>query len=226
MEFTSNHLTKFYWVVLLVLCLPIISFISHSTTSLVVVLIAYAIIITFAVHSFTRKVIVSGRRLTQKSIFKEESIRITPESKIYICQNLQSLYLLYRHYNYTIQIINPDQMLKINANVNDADSLYHLVAQLEKTVVLPVWLERFARNGGLQMDESLSINKTGLTYKNKTYKYEKLSGIELKNGHLHLMANGKLWQTNVLLLPVAKIPNLVTFMTLLNHNDIIDHQIA
>ena len=225
MEFSNNHLTKFYWAVLLVLFLPIISM-PDSTMGMMIVLVAYLIIIAGAVHSMTRKITVAGSRLTQKNIFKEDSIRIIPESKIYICQNLQSFYFLYRHYNYSIKIVNPNQTLKINANVNNADDLYHLVAQLEQTVVLPVLLERFTRDGAIQMDTALSMSTTALSYKNKTYNYEKLSGIELKNGHLHLMANGKLWQSNVLLLPVTNIPNLHTFMTILNHSDMINHQAA
>ena len=225
MEFSNNHLTKFYWGILLVLFLPVIS-LPDSTIGLTIVLVAYFVIIAFAINSVTRKITVSGRRITQKNIFKEDSIRIIPESKIYICQNLQSLYFLYRHYNYSIKIVNPDQTLKINANVNNADDLYHLVAQLEQTVVLPVLLERFTHDGAIQMDTALSMSTTALSYKNKTYTYEKLSGIELKNGHLHLMANGKLWQSNVLLLPVTNIPNLHTFMTILNHSDMINHQAA
>ena len=225
MEFSNNHLTKFYWAVLLVLFLPILSM-PDSTMGMLIILVAYFIIIAGAVHSMTRKITVAGSRLTQKNIFKEDSIRIIPESKIYICQNLQSFYFLYRHYNYSIKIINPNQALKINANVNNADDLYHLVAQLEQTVVLPVLLERFIDKGSIQMDDALSMNKTGLSYKNKTYSYDKLSAIELKNGHLHLMANGKLWQSSVLVLPVANIPNLRTFMTLLNQNEMADHQAA
>lgn len=217
MEFTNNHLTKFYWAVLLILLLPILS-IPDTTLSLIILLIGYLAIIAFAINSMTRKVTVSGRRITQKNIFKESAIRIIPESKIYICKNIQSLYFLYRHYNYSIKVVNPDQTLKINANVNNADDLYQLVAQLEQTVIQPVLLDRFIRAGAIQMDNALSISKTGLSYKNKTYQYDKLSGIELKNGHLHLMANGKLWQTNVLVLPVANIPNLLTAMTLLHHN--------
>ncbi|XID74970.1 DUF6585 family protein [Alkanindiges sp. WGS2144] len=218
MQFTCNNLTRFYWIILLVLFFPILS-LADTPTGLFLLGISYLALLGFALNSMTRKIIVNNRHITCKNLFKEKSIRIIPESRIYICKNLHSLNLVYRHYDYRIKIINPNQTLTINANVNDADSLYALIAQLEHNVILPVWLERFHQKPSLRLDENLTLLKNGIQYKNKTYLYENLSGMELKNGHFQLVANGRLWQTPVLNLPVFTIPNLTTFMTLINHNE-------
>lgn len=219
MQFTCNHLTRFYWIILLIVCSSLLT-IPDSNSGLLIMALCYLALISLALHSMTRKVIINSRYVTCKNLFKEQSIRIVPESRIYIRKNLQSLNLVYRHYDYRIKIINRNQTLTINANVNDADTLFALIGQIEQDVILPLWLERFSHSHNLKLDANLTLLKTGIQYKNKTYLYENLSGMELKNGHFQLLANGRLWQTAVLNLPVFEIPNLLTFMTLTNQNQV------
>ncbi|MDE2420585.1 MAG: hypothetical protein KGO49_05330 [Gammaproteobacteria bacterium] len=213
MEFTSNHVTKFYWILLLFMCLPLLAM-------KVIGCVLYLVVLGFAVRSMTSQVIVSGNRLTSKNIFKERTINILPESRIYICRNMQSINFVLRFYDYSIKIVNPDETLKINANVNDADTLYQIVAGLEQKHILPVWLERFSNQPSLALDDNLTMTRNGIKYKNKVYLYDNLSGMKLESGYFRLMANGKLWQTALLALPVSAIPNIVTFMTLMNQVDI------
>jgi hypothetical protein len=218
MQFTCNNLTRFYWIVLLILFSSLLT-IPDTSGGMLLTLICYLALVGLALHSMTRKVTINSRYITCKNLFKEQSIRIVPESRIYIRKNLQSFNLVYRHYDYRIKIINRDQTLSINANVNDADTLFAIIGQIEQEVILPQWLERFSRQSSVQLDANLTLLKTGIQYKNKTYLYENLSGMELKNGHFQLLSNGRLWQTAVLNLPVFEIPNLLTFMTLTSQNE-------
>ena len=215
MNFTSNHLTKFYWMLLLIIFIPIVTIPKETTGSLIFGGF-YLILLGLAIRSMSNQVIVSRNRLTIKNLFKEQSIDILPESRIYIRKNVQSLNFVFRFYDYSIRVVNPDQTLKINANVNDADTLYQIVAELEQKYILPVWLERFSNQSTLTLDGTLTMTRNGIKYKNKIYLYNNLSGMELKSGHFRLMANGKLWQTTLLVLPVSAIPNIITFMTLIN----------
>lgn len=217
MTFTINNLTKFYWVLLLIGATFILFAMESSDGRLFMGLI-FLLLIALAIRSMSYKVHIKGRKITKKTLFTERSINIFPESRIYITKNITSLYILYRHYNYAIKIINPNETLNINANVNDADVLYELIAELEQKIILPVWFERFSKQQSLKMDSHLSINNKGITYKNKDYPYESLSSIELEQGYFRLKADGKLWQTSVLALPVSAIPNLTTFMTLIQQN--------
>lgn len=218
MTFTHNHLTKVYWIILLGLAGFSLT-ITRDTAALILIIAVYLVFIWLALRSMSHKVIVSGRKLTSKNIFSERSILILPESRIYIRRNLQSFNLIIRHYDYSIKVVNPRETLKINANVNDADVLYDLISEIEQKVILPVWLEKFLQRHSLQMDNTLTIMTKGIKYKDKTYLYKDLSGIELERGYFRLLANGKLWQTAVLALPVSDIPNLITFMTLINQDN-------
>lgn len=137
---------------------------------------------------------IKGRKLIYKNLFIEKSINIIPESKIYIKRNIQSFFIIYQHYDYSIKVINPNEKLIISSNVNNVDELYALISSLEQKIILPVLLERYTNHKALIMDQNLSISTTGIKYKNKDYLYNSLSGIELENGYFKLLANGKLWQ--------------------------------
>ena len=218
MTFTHNHLTKIYWILLL--GLGLLAFTStNQTGGVICITIIYLMLIGFAIRSMSHQVIVSGRKLTSKHLFGERSILILPESRIYIRKNIQSFNFIIRHYDYSIKIVNPRETLKINANVNHADDLYQMIAEIEQRIILPAWLEKFSQNRALKMDDTLTIMRNGLKYKDKTYLYENLAGMELERGYFRLLADGKLWQTSILALPVSAIPNLITFMTLINQDN-------
>lgn len=219
MIFTTNNITKFYWIVLLI-GIFILLFAIRNTGGRVFIATAFLVLLALAIRSMTHQVMIKGRRLVYKNLFNEKSINIIPESKIYVKRNIQSFFILYRHYDYSIKIINPNEELNINSNVNNADELYRLVANLEQKIILPVLLERYSNQQTLAMDKDLTISFTGIKYKNKDYLYNSLSGIELENGYFRLLANGKLWQTSILALPISAIPNMTTFMTLIHHNNI------
>lgn len=218
MTFTHNHLTKIYWILLL--GLGLLAFTStNQTGGVICITIIYLMLIGFAIRSMSHQVIVSGRKLTSKNLFGERSILILPESRIYIRKNIQSFNFVIRHYDYSIKIVNPRETLKINANVNHADDLYQMIAEIEQRIILPAWLEKFSQNRALKMDDTLTIMRNGLKYKDKTYLYENLARMELERGYFRLLADGKLWQTSILALPVSAIPNLITFMTLINQDN-------
>ena len=216
MEFTHNHLTKFYWILLLVFGLFAVSM-PDDFWSKASFFVCWLGLLFVALRAMSLKVVVQGRRLTEKNLFAEKSIDILPESRIYIRRNLQSFNLIIRHYDYRITVVNPHETLKINANVNDADQLFDAVAQLERRYVTPGWLDQFARQGRLQLDRQWLVTRTGLEYRGKAYFFDKINGMELKNGQFMLMADGRLWQTAVLNVPVSEIPNVYSFMALLNH---------
>lgn len=218
MTFTHNHLTKIYW--LFILGFGLVAFSStRETIGLICIAVIYLALVAIALRSMSHQVIVSGRKLTSKNLFGERSILILPESRIYIRKNIQSYNFVIRHYDYSIKIVNPRETIKINANVNHADDLYQFIAEIEQRVILPLWLERFSENHFLKMDDSLTVMKKGIKYKDKTYLYENLAGMELEQGYFRLLVNGKLWQTAALALPVSDIPNLMTFMALINQGN-------
>lgn len=214
MTYTRNTLTKFYWIALLAFLIALLFAFSDPIGRLCIAI--FALVLTFlAIRSITSQIIVSGKKISTKNLFSENSINITPESRIYIRRNIQSLFLVLRHYDYSIKIVNPNKSLTLNANVNSADELYDAIAQLEQKIILPILIERFSKQNSLVMDQDLSINNQGIRYKNKDYPYESLSKIEFKDGYFRLLAEGKLWQTAVLALPISSIPNSITFSTLL-----------
>ncbi len=215
MAFTHNHLTKFYWILLLVFGLFAVSM-PDDVWSKVSFFVCWLGLLFVALRAMSLKVMVQGRRLTAKNLFAEKSIDILPESRIYIRRNLQTFNLIIRHHDYRITVVNPNETLKINANVNDADQLFDAVAQLERRHVTSGWLDRFARQGRLQLDGQWLITRTGLEHRGKAYFFDQINGIALKNGQFMLMADGRLWQTAVLSVPVSEIPNLHSFMALLD----------
>lgn len=217
MAFSTNNLSKVYWIILLI-GLTMILLSIDATEGKTVFGIIYVILIALAIRSFSYKVSVTGRKITTHTLITENSISILPESRIYIRKNIASLFLLYRHYDYGIKIINPKEKLNINANVNDADALFELIAQLEQKIIFPVSWERFSTQKKLKLDQDLTIHPQGITYKNKDYLYKSLSSIELEQGYFRLKAEGKMWETTVLALPVSQIPNLTTFMSLVHHD--------
>lgn len=214
MTYTRNTLTKFYWIVLLAFLIVLLFAFSDPIGRLIIALFFIALAF-LAIRSITSQITVKGRKISYKNLFTENSINITPESKIYIRRNIQSLFLVFRHYDYSIKIMNPNETLTLNSNVNSADELYDAIAQLEQQIILPVLIERFSKQNSLVMDQDLSLNTQGIRYKNKDYPYDSLSKIEFKDGYFRLLAEGKLWQTAVLALPISSIPNSITFSTLL-----------
>ncbi|MEG0482061.1 MAG: hypothetical protein RR575_05370 [Acinetobacter sp.] len=217
MVFTTNNLTKFYWIALLIGLFFLLFTIKNSGGRMFIATIFFVLFI-LAIRSITSQVMIKGRKLIYKNLFIEKSINIIPESKIYIKRNIQSFFIIYQHYDYSIKVINPNEKLIISSNVNNVDELYALISSLEQKIILPVLLERYTNQKALIMDQNLSISTTGIKYKNKDYLYNSLSGIELENGYFKLLANGKLWQTTILTLPASSIPNLTTFMTLIHHS--------
>ncbi|OAL78474.1 hypothetical protein AY606_08605 [Acinetobacter sp. SFB] len=217
MTFSTNNLSKVYWSILLIgLTLILLSIDAPGGKS--VFAIIYVVLIALAIRSFSYKVNVTGRKITTRTLFTENSISIRPESRIYIRKNIASLFFLYRHYDYKIKIINPKEKLNINANVNDADALFELIAQLEQKIIFPVSWEHFSTQKKLRLDQDLTIHPQGITYKDKDYLYRSLSNIELEQGYFRLKAEGKMWETTVLALPISQIPNLTTFMLLVHHD--------
>lgn len=214
MTYTRNTLTKFYWIVLLAFLIVLLFAFSDPIGRLIIALFFIALAF-LAIRSITSQITVKGRKISYKNLFTENSINITPESKIYIRRNIQSLFLVFRHYDYSIKIMNPNETLTLNSNVNSADELYDAIAQLEQQIILPVLIERFSKQNSLVMDQDLSLNTQGIRYKNKDYPYDSLSKIEFKDGYFRLLAEGKLWQTAVLALPISSIQNSITFSTLL-----------
>ncbi|OTG91942.1 DUF6585 family protein [Acinetobacter sp. ANC 3813] len=191
MTYTRNTLTKFYWIVLLAFLIVLLFAFSDPIGRLIIALFFIALAF-LAIRSITSQITVKGRKISYKNLFTENSINITPESKIYIRRNIQSLFLVFRHYDYSIKIMNPNETLTLNSNVNSADELYDAIAQLEQQIILPVLIERFSKQNSLVMDQDLSLNTQGIRYKNKDYPYDSLSKIEFKDGYFRLLAEGKL----------------------------------
>lgn len=173
MTYTRNTLTKFYWIVLLAFLIVLLFAFSDPIGRLIIALFFIALAF-LAIRSITSQVTVKGRKISYKNLFTENSINITPESKIYIRRNIQSLFLVFRHYDYSIKIMNPNETLTLNSNVNSADELYDAIAQLEQQIILPVLIERFSKQNSLVMDQDLSLNTQGIRYKNKDYPYDSL----------------------------------------------------
>lgn len=215
MNFTINNLTKFYWITLLIAVAFLLFSIKYSD-GLLAIGILFLILLIFAIRSMSYQINVKGRKLSYKNLFSEKSINIIPESKIYIRRNIQSLFYIFRHYDYSIKVVNPNESLNINSNVNDADQLYELISQLEQKIIFPLLLERYTDQQLLMLDQYLGISTKGIKYKNKNYLYDSISSIEFENGYFRLLAEGKLWQTTVLALPISSIPNPTTFMTLIH----------
>ncbi|MGE8541239.1 MAG: DUF6585 family protein [Acinetobacter sp.] len=174
MTYTRNTLTKFYWIVLLAFLIVLLFAFSDPIGRLIIALFFIALAF-LAIRSITSQITVKGRKISYKNLFTENSINITPESKIYIRRNIQSLFLVFRHYDYSIKIMNPNETLTLNSNVNSADELYDAIAQLEQQIILPVLIERFSKQNSLVMDQDLSLNTQGIRYKNKDYPYDSLS---------------------------------------------------
>lgn len=215
MNFTINNLTKFYWIALLTGGIFLLFSIQYSDGRLAIGIL-FLILLIFAIRSMSYQISVKGRKLSYKNLFSEKSINIIPESKIYIRRNIQSIFYIFRHYDYSIKVVNPNGSLNINSNVNDADQLYELISQLEQKIIFPLLLERYTNQQLLMLDQYLGISSKGIKYKNKNYLYDSISSIEFENGYFRLLAEGKLWQTPVLALPISSIPNPTTFMTLIH----------
>lgn len=214
--FTHNHFSKIYWVIGILICIMVFFQADETTTKASVGVIA-CFVIGMAVKAMSHQVIVSNNKIVSKNLFGEKSILVTSDSRIYLRQSLQSYNVIIRHYDYEIHIVNRNESLKINANVNDADTLFGYMRQLEQKIILPKWIESFARNRQLKADDHLSLFEDKIKINNKEYDYVSLSSITLVNGQLSLKKAGKLWETNVLVLPVSKIPNLSTCLTII-HN--------
>lgn len=215
MNFTINNLTKFYWIALLIGVAFLLFSIKYSAGRLAIGIL-FLMLLIFAIRSMSYQINIQGRKLSSKNLFNEKSINIIPESKIYIRRNIQSFFYIFRHYDYSIKVVNPNESLNINSNVNDADQLYELISQLEQKIIFPFLLERYTNQQLLMLDQYLGISSKGIKYKNKNYLYDSISSIEFENGYFRLLTEGKLWQTPVLTLPISSIPNPTTFMTLVH----------
>ena len=135
---------------------------------------------------------------------------------VYTKRNFQSFNVIIRRYDYQIKIINGNEVVKINANMNNADALFELVRDMESEYILPYWIESFNRMQMLKFDEKLMLEKNGIRYNNKLYNYSSLSSITIQNGSVYLKKEGALWQSAVLTIPCANIPNLQTFLTIVH----------
>lgn len=215
MSFSKNSLTQFYWIAFIVLIASFLTADNNSSIQIFLVIL-FSLSIGFSIRSITSKVIIKEQTITFRNLFTEKSIYITPESKIYIKRDVQSVNFIFRHYDYSVTVVNPNETLSINTNVNNADKLYGLISELEQKIILPVLYKHYKNNHRLILDQYLSINPSGIQYKGREYLYTYLTGIEFKNGHFNLLAEGKLWQTTVFSLAVSDIPNLNTFITLVH----------
>lgn len=214
-EFTHNHFSKIYWILGLVLAASVVGT-PDTATGKFVASAPFFLLLFFGLKAMSHRVSIHGRRLTSKTLFGEQSIDILPQSRIYIRRNMQSYNLILRHYDYRIDVVNPGQTLKINANVNDADQLFEAVAQLERRYISPDWLDQWQRNRRLQLDDRWLLTPTGIQYGKKTFFFDKINAIDVNHGYFRILADGKLWQTALLSVPVSELPNIHTFMHLLS----------
>lgn len=216
MEFEIRDLHKFYWIIILLAYSYFLFSIPNTEALKILFIIFYPILICLATISLTRKVIISGRKITTKTILGKKSIVITQNSRIYIKKNVTTINHIIKIHNYEITIINSNQSLKINANVNNHETLYEEISELECSIILPELVNRFSKNNNsLAMDSSLAITPAGVKYKNKLYSYESILKIKLGNGNLSFIKEGKLWETSLFTIPISNIPNLNTFLYLI-----------
>lgn len=211
--FTHNHFSKVYWVLIIIgLFLAFTSF--DDWIVKIIVGLPALFIILWSIKTMTHKVEISRNKITSKDLFGEKTVVITPRSRIYVKQSLQTVNVIFRHYDYAIRIENDQEVVKINANVNDADQLFAIVRALEAEIIYPRLVQKFKSSGQLQIDRHFLLTQYGIQYNNKNFDYIDLSSITFDNGYLRLNKTGKLWETCVLSVPVYDIPNLIAFMNI------------
>lgn len=216
MTFTTNNLTKFYWVISIFGTIYSLLFLIRDISWRIAIFVICLILIGLAIKSFTYKVNVRDKNIAFKHLFNKDQITIRPESIIYMTKNTISFNFILRLYDFKIKIINPNQTLIINANVNHADQLFTIIEEFEQKIILPVLYEQFINHHYLEFDNNLLLDSKSLTYKNKQYAFNTVTGIEIENGNFILL--GKRWhgKIHILSLPISSIPNLTSFTTLVH----------
>lgn len=211
--FTHNHLSKVYWVLIIIGLIFAFTNVDDWIVKVIIGLPALFIIF-WAIKTMSHKVEIVRNKIISKDLFSEKTAIITPRSRIYVKQSLQTFNIIFRHYDYVIRIENDQEVIKINANVNDADELFAIVRSLEAEIIYPALVQKFESSGQLQIDSHFLLSQYGIQYKNKSFDYIDLSSITFDNGYLRLNKAGKLWETCVLSVPAFNIPNLITFMSI------------
>jgi hypothetical protein len=219
--FTHNYVSHLYCIIVFILIVAIFGRADEVNNVSATYAIFYAVLagspaILFLVKNLSEKLVIDKNRIVRTDLFSKDSVLINKYSLIYTKRNFQSFNVIIRRYDYQIKIINGNEVVKINANMNNADALFELVRDMESEYILPYWIESFNRMQMLKFDEKLMLEKNGIRYNNKLYNYSSLSSITIQNGSVYLKKEGALWQSAVLTIPCANIPNLQTFLTIVH----------
>lgn len=215
-EFSRNWVIKLYCALILFFLISIAVGDGPSSGGMFEFLLIF-VVLFFAIRVFTDKVIIERHKVTSKTLFGEKSIIINPNSLIFIKRNSFSFNFILRINSYNIRIENsPNDILKINADVQDVDELFGCIQNLEQELITPKVVDTFATHGAIQMKNLIYISQDGFKVGGKAFSYGKIKGVKIKEGNFVVYGEGRMWDRALLTKPVYDIPNLQTNLMLLS----------